>query len=439
MLKLFKYSLRNILFTSFFVLFHIAVFSLLSFLGLFDETLLYDYLNIATCAVLFFAGFIIAGWQQSVIERSSKRYLWLGSCILAGIALPYFGTFFVSHSFPQYEDLAYFVLWTVCGLFGLVVQEKLLLKYKYVAYIALFLFFALLFLPFLSLDLETYSGNRLIEAVKADDFGKVKKVVTSENVNFTDETGATPIMWAAYSGNVEILDFLAKNGADVRKDGYVTVEKDSNFIVFVSPLDAAAAKGHLKAVKYLIEEAGFEPDENPGCFNMLFVYEKDVTDFDKVLEVIEKTDHKYLKTLRELDPITNMKYSKSEKEASFLYALFQITADFDLVNEKYDKFTFRRLANNRKKIDEMFKGGIRKAESYEFFIGENGETPLITAASKGNTDIVSYLISKGADVNYKDCDGNTPLSVAREEKRPELIEMLLKNGAWSNGYQMCTE
>ena len=213
MLKLFKYSLRNILFTSFFVLFHIAVFSLLSFLGLFDETLLYDYLNIATCAVLFFAGFIIAGWQQSVIERSSKRYLWLGSCILAGIALPYFGTFFVSHSFPQYEDLAYFVLWTVCGLFGLVVQEKLLLKYKYVAYIALFLFFALLFLPFLSLDLETYSGNRLIEAVKADDFGKVKKVVTSENVNFTDETGATPIMWAAYSGNVEILDFLVENGA----------------------------------------------------------------------------------------------------------------------------------------------------------------------------------------------------------------------------------
>ena len=428
MLKLIKYSLRNIFVTSSFFVLFIAIFSILSLFGLFDESSLYNYLNISTGAAIFFAGFIIAR-KKSCIEQVLKKYSWLGSCILAGIALPYFGTFFVSHSFPQYEDLAYFVLWTVCGLFGLVVREKLLSKYKHVAYITLFLFFALLFLPLLSLDLETYSGNRLIEAVKADDFGKVKKVVTSENVNFTDETGATPIMWAAYSGNVEILDFLVENGADVRQEGYVTVEKDSNFIVFVSPLDAAAAKGHLKAVKYLIEEAGFEPDENPGCFNMLFVYEKDVTDFDKVLEVIEKTDHKYLKTLRELDPITNMKYSKSEKEASFLYALFQITADFDLVNEKYDKFTFRRIANNRKKIDEMFKGGIRKAESYEFFIGENGETPLITAASKGNTDIVSYLISKGADVNHKDCNGQTPLSVVREEKRQDLIEMLLKNGA----------
>lgn len=427
MLKLFKYSILNILLTSVFTILFITVFLLLSSIDLFDKTLLIDYVNISVCAPLFFSGFFIA--RKKVVEVTWKKYLCLGFCIFTGIMLPYFGMFVISRSWLTFKDWIYFVLYVAGGVFGVFVRDKLFPKRKYLVYGVIFLFSALLFLPFLSLDLETYSGNRLIEAVKADDFGKVKKVVTSENVNFTDETGATPIMWAAYSGNVEILDFLVENGGDVRKDGYVTVEKDSNFIVFVSPLDAAAAKGHLKSVKYLIEEAGFEPDENPGCFNMLFVYEKDVTDFDKVLEVIEKTDHKYLKTLRELDPITNMKYSKSEKEASFLYALFQITADFDLVNEKYDKFTFRRIANNRKKIDEVFKGGIRKAESYEFFIGENGETPLITAIREWHGDVAAYLISKGADVNYKDCRGNTPLSVARKEKRPELIEMLLQNGA----------
>ena len=427
MLKLLKYSILNILLTSVFTILFITVFLLLSSIDLFDKTLLIDYVNISVCAPLFFSGFFIA--RKKVVEVTWKKYLCLGFCIFTGIMLPYFGMFVISRSWLTFKDWIYFVLYVAGGVFGVFVRDKLFPKRKYLVYGVIFLFSALLFLPFLSLDLETYSGNRLIEAVKADDFGKVKKVVTSENVNFTDETGATPIMWAAYSGNVEILDFLVENGGDVRKDGYVTVEKDSNFIVFVSPLDAAAAKGHLKSVKYLIEEAGFEPDENPGCFNMLFVYEKDVTDFDKVLEVIEKTDHKYLKTLRELDPITNMKYSKSEKEASFLYALFQITADFDLVNEKYDKFTFRRIANNRKKIDEMFKGGIRKAESYKFFIGENGETPLITAIREWHGDVAAYLISKGADVNYKDCRGNTPLSVARKEKRPELIEMLLQNGA----------
>ena len=427
MLKLIKYFILNILLTSVFTILFITVFLLLSFIDLFDKTLLIDYMNISVCGPLFFSGFFIA--RKKIIDVAWKKYLCLGFCIIIGIALPYFGMFVISRSWLTFKDWIYFFLYVGGGIFGFFVRDKLFPKRKYLVYGVIFLFSALLFLPLLSLDLETYSGNRLINAVKADDFGKVKKLVTSENVNFTDETGATPIMWAAYSGNVEILDFLVKNGADVRKDGYVTVDKDSNFIVFVSPLDAAAAKGHLEAVKYLIEEAGFDPDENPGCFNMFFVDKKDVTDFDKVLEVIEKNDHKHLKTLRELDPITNMKYSKSEKEASFLYALFQITADFDLVNEKYDKFTFRRIANNRKKIDEVFKGAIRAAESYDFFIGENGETPLITAIREWHGDVAAYLISKGANVNYKDCNGNTPLSVAREEKRQDLIEMLLKNGA----------
>ena len=440
MLKLIKYSLRNILITSSFFVLFIAIFSILSLFGLFDGTSLYNYLNISTGVALFFAGFIIAGWK-SVIEGSSKKYLWLGACLAAGIALPYLGIFFVLQSFPQYEDWIYFVLWTVCGFFGIFVREKLFLKYKHVAYIALSLFFALLFLPLLSLDLETYSGNRLIEAVKADDFGKVKKVVTSENVNYVDETGATPIMWAAYNGNEGIINFLIKNGADVRKEGFITIEKDygTAFTIFTSPLDAAAAKGRLEAVQYLIEEAGLKPDENRGCFNSLLLKEKDIENFDKVVEILEKTDNKYLKKLGAFYPFVENDYPISQNVASFLNAMYLMTVKVDLVNKKPDKFLLRRIANNRKKIDEMFKGGIRKAESYEFFIGENGETALITAIRKWHGDVAAYLISKGADVNYKDCDGKTPLSVAIEEKRPELIVMLIKNGAWSNGYKMCTE
>jgi hypothetical protein len=157
--------------------------------------------------------------------------------------------------------------------------------------------------------------------------------------------------------------------------------------------------------------------------------EKDIENFDKVVEILEKTDNKYLKKLREFYPFAENDYPISQNVASFLNAMYLMTVKVDLANEKYDKFLLRRIANNRKKIDEMFKGGIRKAESYEFFIGENGETALITAIRKWHGDVAAYLISKGADVNYKDCDGNTPLSVAREEKRPELIEMLLKNGA----------
>ena len=47
------------------------------------------------------------------------------------------------------------------------------------------------------------SGDSLIKAVKNNDFGKVKRITTQENVGFIDENGATPMMWAAFNGNVE--------------------------------------------------------------------------------------------------------------------------------------------------------------------------------------------------------------------------------------------
>ena len=427
MLKLLKYSILNILLTSVFTILFITVFLLLSFMDLFDETLLIDYVNISVCAPLFFSGFFIA--RKKVFWVTWKKYLCLGFCIFIGIALPYFGMFVISRSWLIFKDWIYFVFYVIGGIFGFFVCDKLLPKQKHLAYGMILLFFTLFFLPFLSLDLETYYGNRLMKAVKADNFEEVKKTVASENVHYVDETGATPIMWAAYNGNEKIVDFLVKNGADIKKAGFITIDNNSDFTIFTSPLEAAAAKGRLGTVKYLIEEAGIKPDENHGCLNNLLLEEKDIENFDKIKDVIRNVKYKYIKELRNFDFFTKRDYSKSQQEASFLYAMYLMTVKFDLVNEKYDKFLLRRIANNRKKIDEIFEGGIRKAESYEFFIGGNGETPLITAVKEGHARVVSYLISKGADVNYKDCNGNTPLSVAKEEKRPELIEMLIKNDA----------
>ncbi|MBP5406314.1 ankyrin repeat domain-containing protein [bacterium] len=317
------------------------------------------------------------------------------------------------------------------GFIGIFIREISFPAKKYVVVVLILISLLLVLSPLQPLLKSEQQEKTLIEYIRNDETEKVKALIEKgADVNQTDETGVTPIMWAAYNGNEGIINFLVKNGADVRKEGFLTIEEeDLKFTVFISPLDAASAKGRLEAVKYLIEEAGLKPDENPGCFNNLLLKEKDIVNFDKVVEVLEKTDHRHVKKLREFYPFAKNDYPISQNEASFLNAMYLMTVKFDLVNEKYDKFLLRRIANNRKKIDEMFKGGIRKAESYEFFIGENGETPLITAIREWHGDVAAYLLSKGADANYKDCSGNTPLSVARKEKRPELIEMLLKNGA----------
>ena len=119
---------------------------------------------------------------------------------------------------------------------------------------------------FLLISCTSNSGENLIKAVKANDFGKVKRITTQENVSFIDENGATPMMWAAFNGNVEILDFLIKNGADARKKGVLSVQRKDKYgkdviISYPSPLNAAAGEGHIEAVKYLIEKAGVSPNE----------------------------------------------------------------------------------------------------------------------------------------------------------------------------------
>ena len=60
-------------------------------------------------------------------------------------------------------------------------------------------------------------------------------------------------------------------------------------------------------------------------------------------------------------------------------------------------------------------------------------TPLMTAAEKGDIEIVELLISKGADVNAKNAAGDTALSVAKENSwngnSGKIIDLLKAAGA----------
>lgn len=62
--------------------------------------------------------------------------------------------------------------------------------------------------------------------------------------------------------------------------------------------------------------------------------------------------------------------------------------------------------------------------------GEKDVTPLYRAAGKGRTDIVKYLIAKGANVNLRTREwGHTPLSEAASNGFDDVVDVLLKAGA----------
>ena len=58
-------------------------------------------------------------------------------------------------------------------------------------------------------------------------------------------------------------------------------------------------------------------------------------------------------------------------------------------------------------------------------VGRSGDTPLLSAVLKpDNVDAVRFLLSKGANRNAKNRQGETALQVARRKKFSKIISVL---------------
>jgi len=60
---------------------------------------------------------------------------------------------------------------------------------------------------------------------------------------------------------------------------------------------------------------------------------------------------------------------------------------------------------------------------------EGGRTPLHWGARRDHEDVAILLLSKGADVNVRDEDGETPVLIARQRRDKEFVELLKQHGA----------
>lgn len=62
-------------------------------------------------------------------------------------------------------------------------------------------------------------------------------------------------------------------------------------------------------------------------------------------------------------------------------------------------------------------------------VGNDDRTPLTQAIHSNNLLLTKQLIRAGANVNKRDGQGKRPLEIATQEKNPDIIRILRRNGA----------
>lgn len=73
---------------------------------------------------------------------------------------------------------------------------------------------------------------------------------------------------------------------------------------------------------------------------------------------------------------------------------------------------------------------VDRARAYEVVaLPPPGESHLLWAVRTGNVAAARALLADGADANERGSDGRTPLQVAGENGREELLELLRQAGA----------
>lgn len=60
-------------------------------------------------------------------------------------------------------------------------------------------------------------------------------------------------------------------------------------------------------------------------------------------------------------------------------------------------------------------------------IDNDGNSALIFAVAYGQIDVTKKLIEKGAELDIKDSQGNTPLEIAKLNNNEDIIQLLTIN------------
>lgn len=219
------------------------------------------------------------------------------------------------------------------------------------------------------------------------------------------------IHWAASKGNVELIEYLIKNGSTINR----TDDKGATPVAF------AAGNGQLDPKVYdLFFKAGIDPKQkyNNGANLMLLSIAN-----DKDLKFSEYLATKGL-SLKDTDDLgrTSFDYAARSGNIDILKQLVQKG-----VKPTGNALIFASQGSRAHSNSlELYQYLVQTIKLDPKSIGETGENVLFHLVRKKDQEaIINYFLEKGVDVNSGDQSGTTAFMVAASTKNLELVKSLI--------------
>lgn len=287
-----------------------------------------------------------------------------------------------------------------------------------------------------------------IEAAVAD----VPKEMIANALNSTDAAGNAAIHGAIFGGNLNVVEFLALNGASIVSAnglgctpiwlaaGYNRIEilifllqhlKDTELETSNntgdSPFIAAASKGHFKVCRILLENvtdpSTLKTDVNHSKDSALSVaLAAGVNDKD---EITMLSDSSVLNRLNSKG-VTPLLIACERDLATAVHTLIQLGANTEILDANgHSILAVAAFCGSNDVVDLLLNNPTAsKIDLLDKVNTLSGCSPLWLASRAGHVKCTRLLLHAGADTSLANKDGLTPLQVAEKHNRMDIMETL---------------
>lgn len=226
----------------------------------------------------------------------------------------------------------------------------------------------------------------------------------------------TYLFWAAFQGNVPVMEYLLKKGAEVN----ITESHQ------LTPLLFAAVGGRTdKAIYELLLKYGANlKDTNSDGANVLLLplpHLKNLKEADYFLKKgfkLTTTDNKGNNAIY---------YAATTGNQSIIEALMKKKINFKNLNHKGESAIFGAARGFRKNHNKL--NTFQYLEHLGLSLNQknkDGLSPLFVLAEKNKDEnVISYFLEKGNDANQLDKEGNNPLMKSAISNNTSVITALL--------------